>query len=780
MARLLLLLLLFQGWTAASGQPGGRVTYYDEEDGLPHGHVTQLLQDSLGFMWFATWNGLCRYDGHEFRTFKATAGDGCHMTTDRFRDIALRPDGNILCRVDDYYYLFDTRRCRFSDLPAAEAARAADQMRQYRMSDAWKGDNRMTGFTYTDRQGNRWSVRGTGIYKETPLQQHTWRLGMEPGAEVKCLFKDRQQRYWVCTKGDGAVRVYATADNRLLGYLGADGRLHAAYTRFGHAVYCMHQSADGTLWMGTKPDGLFRLRPTGGAFTIDHITDLPNPNVYSIAEDRYGRMWVATLGGGLCFTTDARADSPLFRVPRHYPRQQAQRLRYLCMAENGDILLAAATDGLMVARLTPDADAMTFRLHQRESMRAESLSSSALMDIMADGDGHYYVSTESGGINRTQGTSLSDSLLAFRHYTVANHQLPTDVVLSMTPLDGGRVMVVSNHLVSVVDSSGHYRQVDARYFNEDYRFSDAHPLRLGGDRWLFGLTDGAFMTTTAQMLSEARQPALVLTAVSVQGGSARYGVSRADSIVLLPHERSVTIHFAALDYSAPERINYAFRLLPGSQWNHIGTNRSVTLLDLKPRTYQLEIRCTNADGQWTDSLRRLTIVVQPTFWESAVGRLLMVLLVVAMLAVIVYTYLYIRRIKRQQHETLEAYLALMEKQAKPRQRREKVVTDDPMMQRVMAFIEANIGNGDAGIGDMAAAAATSRSGLQRKLKQTMGITPQDLLREARIKHACLLLSETDKTVAEVAYACGFSDPKYFSRSFKQSTGLSPTEYKNTI
>ena len=166
MARLLLLLLLFQGWTAASGQPGGRVTYYDEEDGLPHGHVTQLLQDSLGFMWFATWNGLCRYDGHEFRTFKATAGDGCHMTTDRFRDIALRPDGNILCRVDDDYYLFDTRRCRFSDLPAAEAARAADQMRQYRMSDAWKGDNRMTGFTYTDRQGNRWSVRGTGIYKE--------------------------------------------------------------------------------------------------------------------------------------------------------------------------------------------------------------------------------------------------------------------------------------------------------------------------------------------------------------------------------------------------------------------------------------------------------------------------------------------------------------------------------------------------------------------------------------------------------------------------------------
>ena len=86
-------------------------------------------------------------------------------------------------------------------------------------------------------------------------------------------------------------------------------------------------------------------------------------------------------------------------------------------------------------------------------------------------------------------------------------------------------------------------------------------------------------------------------------------------------------------------------------------------------------------------------------------------------------------------------------------------------------------NCDVGVGDMAEAAATSRSGLQRKLKKAMGITPQDLLREARIKHACRLLRETDKTVAEVSYACGFTDPKYFSRCFKQSTGMSPSEYK---
>ena len=105
---------------------------------------------------------------------------------------------------------------------------------------------------------------------------------------------------------------------------------------------------------------------------------------------------------------------------------------------------------------------------------------------------------------------------------------------------------------------------------------------------------------------------------------------------------------------------------------------------------------------------------------------------------------------------------------------------DPMLERVMTFIEEHIADSDISVGDMASAAATSRSGLQRKLKQAMGITPQDLLREARIKRACQLLRTSNKTIAEVAYACGFSDPKYFSRCFKQSTGQSPTEYKNEL
>ena len=793
MSRVLTLVAaVWLGWLSASGQPERRIVFYDEEDGLPHGHVTQLLQDEQGFMWFATWNGLCRFDGYEFCTFKSHVGDGSHMPTDRFRDIALRPDGNIICRVDDDYYLFNTRSCLFSDLTDSEARQAEADVKRYRMSQSVKDPDRGKGFSYTDRQGNGWSAIGNGISKQISQEQHTWRLPLEPASEVKCLFTDRQGRIWLTTKGDGAVRIYHGDIRRQPDYLGPDGRLHASYTRFGAAVYSMYQSKNGTLWLGAKPEGLFRLRERAdNTFETDHFTDLPSTNVYSITEDHFGRLWLGTLDGGLCYTTEPESEHPRFRVPANYPKDVALRIHHLHLAQQGQLLMAAATDGLIVAQIEKDAEKMRFRRHHRESDRAESLSSSATMDILETPRSQLFIATESGGVNGIDADRLLSEQPVFRHYTARNQLLPNDVVVSLTDFGNNRLMVVGNHLVSIVDSQGVERVLDSHYFNSDYRFSEAHPLKLDHDQWLFGLMDGAFVTTTEQMSRQAYQPKVVLTGISVQGGRDNRAVTYLDTLVLQPGERNVTVRFAAIDYSAPDRINYAFRLLPRQQWsaasqaghrsdNFIGHDRSATLLNLKPGEYLLEIRSTDADGQWLDNVRQLTIIVTPTFWESTWGHLLMVLLVVCTLGIIVYTLLYIRRIRREQHETLEKYLKLIEVRDEKQETRVKKQEVDPMLQRVMQFIEENIGNSEASVGDMAEAAATSRSGLQRKLKQAMGITPQDLLREARIKHACHLLRDTGKTVAEVAYACGFTDPKYFSRCFKQSTGQSPTDFKNML
>ena len=827
-----LIIALGIGWLHISGQPLCHVTQYDEADGVPSSHVTQLLQDDMGFLWFATWNGLCRYDGYEFRTFKPLVGDGCTMPTDRMRNIELLPGGLILCEEDNTSCLFDLKSYKFRDLNDREQALLKNAAGKYRKSRSlqrkpftwtdnhqtqWTLDGlgklsyrekasgqqtdyplqqqfRTLTFAMPDNQGNLWALDYSSIYLFSTEMQRTQRLQIEPRAEVKSLFSDSKGRYWIATKDDEAVRVYQASDHKLIGYLTADGHISHDYTAFGAAIYCMYETKDGTLWLGSKPKGLFRLQEESQMrFKIDHFIDIPNHDVYHITQDRQGRLWVATLGGGICYTRQPNANNPHFSVPRHYPKDTGLRARYFLITHDG-IMLVATSSGLMVSRLMSEADNMHFRLHQRESNRRQSLSCSATMDVVQDAGGRYFVSTESGGVNLIENQNLLDSVLIFRHLRDQQHVQPNDVVQSLAVGDHGELLAVGSHLITVFDNTGQSRILDARTFTANYRFSEAHPLRLNDGTWLFGLTDGAFVTSAQQMQRQQREPRLVLTGCSVQGGADNWGIAYADTIVLQPAERSFTLRFAALDYSGAKHISYAFRLLPNEQWNYIGHDRSATLLDLEPGSYRMEIRSTNSDGLWADNIRSLTIIVKPTFWESTLGHLCLVFLIIAIVATIVYTLLYIRRIQRQHRETLEKYLSLIkvggEKASvsdhgtkEPETEKEEAAAEkalDPLLQRVMQYVEENISNSDANVGDMAAAAATSRSGLQRKLKQAMGITPQDLLREARIKRACLLLRESSKNISEIAYSCGFTDPKYFSRSFKQSTGVTPTEYKNSL
>ena len=62
-------------------------------------HITKMLQDKTGFMWISSWEGLTRFDGYHFVTFKSKAGDGSPLMSNRIRDIELASNGNIYCMV---------------------------------------------------------------------------------------------------------------------------------------------------------------------------------------------------------------------------------------------------------------------------------------------------------------------------------------------------------------------------------------------------------------------------------------------------------------------------------------------------------------------------------------------------------------------------------------------------------------------------------------------------------------------------------------------------------
>jgi AraC-like DNA-binding protein len=92
------------------------------------------------------------------------------------------------------------------------------------------------------------------------------------------------------------------------------------------------------------------------------------------------------------------------------------------------------------------------------------------------------------------------------------------------------------------------------------------------------------------------------------------------------------------------------------------------------------------------------------------------------------------------------------------------------------IVLANLDDSDFSVERFAELLNLSRSQLHRKLTQLTGLSASHFLRKVRIEKAKDLLREQRLSVSEVAYATGFGSPSYFTRSFSESEGMSPTDY----
>ena len=97
-----------------------------------------------------------------------------------------------------------------------------------------------------------------------------------------------------------------------------------------------------------------------------------------------------------------------------------------------------------------------------------------------------------------------------------------------------------------------------------------------------------------------------------------------------------------------------------------------------------------------------------------------------------------------------------------------------------AFVQKNYNNSNLNVEAVCKELAMSKVQLYRKIKAITGSTINEYIQSVRIETAKDLLSDTDLTLSEVAYKCGFSSSSYFSRNFKNATGKSPSEWKKSI
>jgi len=87
----------------------------------------------------------------------------------------------------------------------------------------------------------------------------------------------------------------------------------------------------------------------------------------------------------------------------------------------------------------------------------------------------------------------------------------------------------------------------------------------------------------------------------------------------------------------------------------------------------------------------------------------------------------------------------------------------------------NLGNSELSVETISKEMGISRAQLYRKIKTMTGISPNDIIREARLKRADRLLETTDKSISEIAYEVGFSSPSYFTKCYREFFGRTPNK-----
>ena len=325
--------------------PSFRVEHIGVNDGLTQGSVYYMLKDSRNFLWFGTQDGLNRYDGHSFRTFRPVVGERGIPQAGTIRGVNILgivedPDGNLWVGTEEGLNRYDRQHDRFTCFFATDANHQprysrtlpffADKTELLYLSDA-------EGLVRLDYRNRRKTVLAANIH---PASEYDL-----PSSAVRTAVGD----VWLHAP-KGLMR-YNLHDHSLTHYFSdrPDNRFGQPQTVFSFSV-----EADTILWIGTDAGLIrfdYRRRFTQ---TYDLPGDQPVGAIYSISPDERSRLWLGTQRNGvLYFDKRSRLFGQVTNFTDDTRRLTEFEIRKVYADGAGIIWANVDPDGL--ARIIPDA-----------------------------------------------------------------------------------------------------------------------------------------------------------------------------------------------------------------------------------------------------------------------------------------------------------------------------------------------------------------------------------------------------------------------------------------
>ena len=379
------------------------------EEGLPHENVYGVAQDRLGFIWFATEDGLARWDGERILTYDHDRTDPSTVASNDVSKVVADRDGSLWIGTwGDGLDRFD---------PLTESI--AHHRRYEGNGGAQLPDNRIQSLLASDDA--MWiGTRAAGLARldRATGSITTWNSRGPSGSALRddrvwSLAASDTDSMWIGT--DSGLQVLDLRNGRVTPVDGAGGNPRALA---GQTVRCITITRDGNLWIGT-PAGAWRLaadRSTLTPFTLPPgASPVAAGGVNAIHEDRAGRIWIGTMQEGLYrYDPSTGVIAQFLHDPMQSWSLGSNDVRWLY--EDRSSLLWIATRGGGVSRI--DLKPRKFTTWTWDAGDPNGISGRGVSTLLGDASGSLWVGTHDG-LDR-----LDRGATAFRHYTPAGGAIP--------------------------------------------------------------------------------------------------------------------------------------------------------------------------------------------------------------------------------------------------------------------------------------------------------------------------------------------------------------------
>jgi len=600
--------------------------------------ATCITPDILGNLWIGTKHGILHYDAKTKIADKFDLGEPivnmAHISSvifDRSRRLWVATDGQGLLRIDGI---------------ANGMPRVSSPFRDALSSDAL--------FTIIeDEQSRKWvgTLRGgVQVIDERKNQFKTYtHSASDPNSLVNnftfSFCEDRNDNVWIGTDG-GGLSIWDRKKNNFKNYVYSAGKNNVLSN---NRISSIVRDAKDNMWIGAYGVGVIKYDFDRKAFNkVDFQNPAMDHSIWRLYKDKNEDVWVLCLRGEW-----TRKDSRLFKFNR-------QTNSFISAPfDVGEDILAITDDdknnfwmggfsGIAHANKTRGIDKI-FNL--KTIVRALHKSEKGILWIGTYGRGLIAFDTKS---NRF--TSYTEEI-----------GLCNNKVLNIEEDDRGNIWVSTcNGISKVTPSTGkisNFYAADGLQSNQFYFNASAH-LRSG--ELIFGGIKGFNIFNPDSIKQSHDFPPLIVSGIRIANSVVNaeseflpdaknvYTVNK----ITLPYNKAIlSIDFAALEYSLPTKIQYAY-LLKGKdkEWNNIGNQRSINYSQLDEGNYVLKIRSTNASGLWNPKALEISLTVFPPWYRS----LWAYLLYLSLAGLLVYIYVYYQ--KQKAHFQYEVKLSTMKAQ----------------------------------------------------------------------------------------------------------------------